>query len=81
MVDRELAAVEVREDVAQDYRREVDAAHDRMVWTHPGMDNWYRNDAGRVVSTLPWRIVDYRARLETAGLDDFDTVRAPRSGG
>ncbi|MFR9804373.1 hypothetical protein ACL02T_19095 [Pseudonocardia sp. RS010] len=30
-----------------------------MIWTHPGMRNWYRNAAGRVVSALPWRIVDY----------------------
>ena len=44
-----------------------------MIWTHPGMTNWYRNAAGRVVATLPWRIVDYRAMLRASGLSDFLT--------
>ena len=71
MVDRGVATLEVRDEVAQDYREEVDAAHERMIWTHRGMTNWYRNAAGRVVNTLPWRIVDYRARLESSGPEDF----------
>lgn len=76
MVDRGIEAVEVHDDVAHAYRDEVDAAHAAMIWTHHGMTNWYRNRAGRVVNTLPWRIVDYRARLEGAGLDDFGTDEA-----
>ena len=31
----------------------------------------YRNTAGRVVTTLPWRIVDYRAMVREPDLDDF----------
>ena len=38
-------AVEVRPEVETRYARRHDAAHDRMVWTHPGMTNWYRNAA------------------------------------
>jgi len=30
-----------------------------MVWTHKGLTNWYRNDAGRVFALLPYRLVDY----------------------
>ena len=70
MLDAGATAIEVRPEVAAAYDAEVDAAHAGMIWTHPGMTNWYRNAAGRVVNTLPWRIVDYRARLEAAGLDD-----------
>ena len=70
MLDAGSTAIEVRPEVAAAYDAEVDAAHAGMIWTHPGMTNWYRNAAGRVVNTLPWRIVDYRARLEAAGLDD-----------
>lgn len=78
MAERDLGAVEVKADVEQDYVRRHDAAHARMIWTHEGMDNWYRNDAGRVVSTLPWRIVDYWQMTRSADLDDF--VVEPRRG-
>ncbi|MFC7958838.1 flavin-containing monooxygenase [Rhodococcoides kroppenstedtii] len=78
MAERDLGAVEVKADVEQDYVQRHDDAHARMIWTHEGMDNWYRNDAGRVVSTLPWRIVDYWQMTRSADLDDF--VVEPRRG-
>ena len=31
------------------YNEAVDAEHENMVWTHPGMKTYYRNDRGRVV--------------------------------
>ncbi|MDL5159070.1 flavin-containing monooxygenase [Actinomycetospora termitidis] len=72
MLEHGSSAIEVRREVAEAYDAEVDEAHAGMIWTHPGMTNWYRNAAGRVVNTLPWRIVDYRARLEASGLDDHE---------
>ncbi len=66
-----IGSVECPADLAADYTRRVDEAHARMIWTHPGMTNWYRNAAGRVVSTLPWRIVDYRAMTRDPSIDDF----------
>ncbi len=66
-----IGAVEVRRDVADAYNRRVDAAHARMIWTHPAMTNWYRNEAGRVVNTLPWRIVDYRRMVREPDPADF----------
>ncbi len=66
-----LGVVECKPEVEQEYVRRHDEAHSRMIWTHEGMDNWYRNPAGRVVSTLPWRIVDYWEMTRHADLDDF----------
>ena len=48
-----VGAVEVRQEVHDAYNRRVDAAHERMVWTHPGMATYYRNSRGRVVVTDP----------------------------
>ena len=59
MVENGIGAVEVLPEVHADYAARDDAAHAAMIWTHPGMRNWYRNPAGRVVCALPWRIVDY----------------------
>jgi 4-hydroxyacetophenone monooxygenase len=55
LVRSDAEAVEVREDVYADYKVKIDAAHDKLVWTHPGATNWYRNSRGRVVAITPWR--------------------------
>lgn len=52
---QEASTVEVKETAYMDYSRRIDDAHDRLVWTHPGTENWYRNSQGRVVAITPWR--------------------------
>lgn len=73
MIENEIGSIEVRVDVHDAYNAEVDAAHERMVWTHPGMDNYYRNARGRVVAINPFRIVDFWPRTERARLGDYIT--------
>jgi len=55
MLARMAATVEVREDVYEAYRAEVDAMHEKLMWSHRGTDNWYRNSRGRVTTITPWR--------------------------
>ncbi|WP_245773826.1 flavin-containing monooxygenase [Pseudonocardia ammonioxydans] len=74
MAEKGLRTVEVRPEVEDDYTRRHDEAHARMLWTHPGMTNWYRNADGRVVSTMPWRIVDYWRMTHEADLADYRVV-------
>lgn len=71
MTDGGLGAVECRQDVHDDYNAAVDAAHNQMVWTHPGMDVYYRNSRGRVVVINPFRIVDFWHRLRHADLEEY----------
>jgi 4-hydroxyacetophenone monooxygenase len=79
MFERGLASVECRRDVHDEYNARVDAAHDAMVWTHPGMDVYYRNSRGRVVVNNPFRIVDFWQQLQRADLDDFVVERTGRA--
>lgn len=57
--DRDLNRIEVTNHAYQRYNAAVDAAHEDMVWTHPGMATYYRNSAGRVVASNPFRIIDF----------------------
>jgi len=75
MIENDLGAVEPHPEVHAAYLRDVDRQHEQMVWAHPAMNNWYRNPDGRVVSALPWRIIDYRDMTLTANIDDFTTER------
>lgn len=76
MLEEGLGAVECRRDVHDDYNLRLDQAHATRVWSHPGMQTYYRNAAGRVVVNMPWRIVDYWDLTKRADLSDFRTEPA-----
>lgn len=75
------SAVEVKDTVYSDYKRRIDEAHEQLVWTHPGTENWYRNSKGRVVAITPWRNDAFwrmtrkprREDLSFGGAADYDS--------
>jgi len=67
----DVATVECRRDVHDRYNKGVDRAHEDMVWTHPGMETYYRNTRGRVVVNLPYRNVDLWHMTARADLHDY----------
>ncbi len=71
MIERGIKTMTCRPDVHDAYNADVDAAHEQMVWTHEGMNNWYKNDAGRVTSVSPWRLVDYWRMTHEPDFNDF----------
>lgn len=77
MVEGGLGAMEVRQDVHDDYVRRVDAEHEQMIWSHPGMTTYYRNARGRVFSVMPWRLVDYWAMTHDPDLAEYHLTPRP----
>ncbi len=71
LVERRWGSLEVKAQVHDDYNRRLDAEHERLVWTHPGMNTWFRNKHGRVTALSPWRGVDYWSLTHELRLDDF----------
>ena len=76
MIEHGLAAIDVRQDVHDQYVREVDVEHEQMIWTHPGMTTYYRNKQGRVFSAMPWRFVDYWRMTHNADLSQYRQTKA-----
>jgi 4-hydroxyacetophenone monooxygenase len=72
MVNGDLGAIEPREEAADAYSARADEAHRKLVFSWPGMDNWYKNRAGRVVTVSPWRLVDYWWMTREPDLADFE---------
>jgi 4-hydroxyacetophenone monooxygenase len=64
-------SIEVRKTVHDRYNEEVQAAHEAMVWTHPGMDTYYRNSKGRVVVNNPFRITEIWHRTKQVNPLDY----------
>lgn len=63
--------LEVRRDVHDAYNERVQAAHKRMIWSHQGMSNWYRNQKGKIIAPTPFRNDDYWHMLRATRLEDF----------
>ena len=76
MIEKGLHTIDVRRSVHDDYVRKVDAEHEQLIWSHPGMTTYYKNRHGRVFSALPWRFVDYWAMTHDADLGDYETTNA-----
>ncbi|WP_245714182.1 flavin-containing monooxygenase [Nocardia vaccinii] len=68
-------SIEVRPEVYEDYGRRIDDAHERMIWTHEGMQTYYRNSKGRVVVPNPFRIMDMWEWTKEANLNDYELHR------
>lgn len=71
MTEHPAQAIEVRSEVYEAYKRKIDELHERMVWTHAGASNWYRNSRGRIVAITPWRNDAFWRMTRSAHPEDY----------
>ena len=70
-LDRGIAALDARPDVTDAYNELVDRTHERTVWTHPGMQTYYRNSRGRVIFVMPFLNAEYWQMTKEFDVDDY----------
>jgi 4-hydroxyacetophenone monooxygenase len=70
----ETTAIDVDPQVFHRYNDELDDALAECIWSHPGMTTYYRNDAGRIVVSSPWKYVDYWSRIKDFDPADYQEV-------
>jgi len=71
LLERGVRAMDCKPEVYDDYARRLAAELETLVWSHPAADSWYRNSRGRVVTTSPWRLVDYWNWTRGPNLADY----------
>jgi 4-hydroxyacetophenone monooxygenase len=71
LLENGAKAMECRREVYEDYAQRLVAELETLVWSHPACDSWYRNRAGRVVTTSPWRLADYWKWTRAPDLKDY----------
>jgi 4-hydroxyacetophenone monooxygenase len=71
LLENGVRAMDCRPEVYDDYTRRLIAELETLVWSHPAADSWYRNRAGRVVTTSPWRLADYWKWTRAPNLADY----------
>ena len=79
LIEREAASLDVRREPFDAYQQVFDAEHAQLVWTHPGVNNWYRNKDGRVVTNSPWRLSHYRNLTAVFDPEDYIITPAKKS--
>jgi 4-hydroxyacetophenone monooxygenase len=71
MIEDDMEVVDVKPEAADEYTARVDAEHNALVWTAPGLESYYRNSKGRVTSANPWRMVDFWRMTHDADPDQY----------
>jgi 4-hydroxyacetophenone monooxygenase len=71
LIENGAKAMDCRPEVYEDYARRLAAELETLVWSHPAADSWYRNSRGRVVTTSPWRLIDYWNWTRAPNLGDY----------
>lgn len=74
MIERDIAAIDVKRSAHDAYVHAVDARHADMIWTHPGVSTYYRNAKGRVVLATPWSLLEYWRMTHDVDLDDYELL-------
>lgn len=72
LIERGAASLDVRKEPFDAYQALFDNEHAQLVWTHPGVNNWYKNKDGRVVTNSPWRLCHYRNLTAVFDPEDYE---------
>lgn len=71
MISQGKATVEPRRDRHEEYNGRIDELLGQMVWSHEAVDTYYRNSKGRVVTNMPWSVVEYWSLMREPDLESF----------
>ena len=71
LIEEGRLAMDCRQEVHDAYRDRLERRLSELVWSHPGMNSWYKNSRGQVTATSPWRLVDYWRWTRQPDLADY----------
>jgi len=72
LLEQGLSTMDCKQEVHDAFNDRLEHALSTMVWSHPGVDSWYKNSAGQVTTTSPWRLLDYWRWTKKPDLADYE---------
>jgi 4-hydroxyacetophenone monooxygenase len=72
LIESGASAIDCKREVFRDFVDRLEQALAKMVWSHPGVNNWYKNARGAVVNTSPWRLIDYWNWTKSMSPNDYE---------
>ena len=72
MLESGRTVMECRRDVFDEYNARLDIELAEMSWSHPNARSYYNNSEGRVITNMPWKVLDYWRMIKAPDLSDFE---------
>jgi 4-hydroxyacetophenone monooxygenase len=72
MLNNDYKVIKVKPKIEKQYQDRFDKRHKKMVWQHANVSSWYQNSKGKVVTTSPWRLVEYWNWTNNFNADEYD---------
>jgi 4-hydroxyacetophenone monooxygenase len=72
LLEQGLSTMDCKQEVHDAFNDRLEDTLSTMVWSHPGVDSWYKNSEGQVTTTSPWRLLDYWRWTKAPDLADYD---------
>jgi 4-hydroxyacetophenone monooxygenase len=72
LVENGRTVMECKQPVHDGYAERLEKTLEATVWSHPGMNSWYKNARGVVTCTSPWRLLDYWRWTQHPDLNDYE---------
>ena len=72
MLSNNFKVIRVKPEIEKQYQDRFDKRHEKMVWQHSKVSSWYQNSKGKVVTTSPWRLVEYWTWTNKFNQDDYE---------
>ena len=72
MLSNNFKVIRVKPEIEKQYQDRFDKRHEKMVWQHSKVSSWYQNSEGKVVTTSPWRLVEYWNWTNKFNQDDYE---------
>lgn len=74
LLERDLKALDCREEACKTFNDEVDAANASMAWGASEVSSWYKNDKGRVSQNWPYSLLRYWEITRHPVLRDYELL-------
>lgn len=76
MIRDDIAALDVKQERYEEQNAQVDQLAGELLTSLPGVDSYYRNARGRVVTNSPYTVLEYWELINQPNLDDFNVTPA-----
>jgi 4-hydroxyacetophenone monooxygenase len=72
ILQNDIHFLKVKKEVVINYQKKLEGRLNQMVWQHPKVSSWYQNSKGKVVTTSPWRLIEYWKWTNNFNEDDYE---------
>ncbi|MBT3643445.1 MAG: monooxygenase, partial [Gammaproteobacteria bacterium] len=76
LVSNDINALDVREEINDQYNKEVQAISGQLAWGHPSVESWYKNQSGQVINNSPFSLQKFWAVTHDLEPSDYKLLRA-----